>query len=161
VLADQAEHVKLGPGLDPLTQMGPLVSDEQVRRVTGYIRSGIEEGAEVVVGGKKGSDNGGYFVQPTVLTKTDPTMKVVREEIFGPVVCAEPITDEDLEAIAPEANNATYGLAAGVWGRDISKANKDAKRVRAGTVWVNCHNVFDASLPFKGLRSISWPSSIS
>jgi phenylacetaldehyde dehydrogenase len=108
-VADQAKHIKLGPGLDPLTQMGPLVSDEQFQRVTGYIRSGVEEGAEVVAGGKKGSDNGGYFVQPTVLTKTNPTMKVVREEIFGPVVCAQPITDEDLEAIAREANS-TRGL---------------------------------------------------
>jgi len=155
-VADQAEHIKLGPGLDPLTQMGPLVSAEQFRRVTGYIRSGVEEGAEVVVGGKTGSDNGGYFVQPTVLTKTSPTMKVVREEIFGPVVCAQPITDEDLEAIAREANNTTYGLAASVWSRDISKANKLAKRVRAGTVWVNCHNVFDASLPFGGYKQSGW-----
>jgi phenylacetaldehyde dehydrogenase len=155
-VADQAAHIKLGPGLDPLTQMGPLVSDEQFRRVTGYIRSGVEEGAEVVVGGKKGSDNGGYFVQPTVLTKTNPTMKVVREEIFGPVVCAQPITDEDLEAIAREANSTTYGLAASVWSRDISKANKLAKRVRAGTVWVNCHNVFDASLPFGGYKESGW-----
>jgi phenylacetaldehyde dehydrogenase len=155
-VADEAKNIKLGPGLDPLTQMGPLVSDEQFQRVTGYIRSGIEEGAEVVVGGKKGSDNGGYFVQPTVLTKTNPTMKVVREEIFGPVVCAQPITDQDLEAIAREANNTTYGLAASVWSRDISKANKLAKRVRAGTVWVNCHNVFDASLPFGGYKQSGW-----
>jgi phenylacetaldehyde dehydrogenase len=155
-IADQAKSIKLGPGLDPITQMGPLVSDEQFRRVTGYIRSGVEEGAEVVVGGKKGSDNGGYFVQPTVLTKTNPTMKVVREEIFGPVVCAQPITDEDLEAIAREANNTTYGLAASVWSRDISKANKLAKRVRAGTVWVNCHNVFDASLQFGGYKESGW-----
>ena len=155
-VADEAKRIKLGPGLDPVTQMGPLVSDEQFRRVTSYIRSGIEEGAEVVVGGKKGSDNGGYFVQPTVLTKTNPTMKVVREEIFGPVVCAQPITDEDLEAIAREANNTSYGLAASVWSRDISKANKLAKRVRAGTVWVNCHNVFDASLPFGGYKESGW-----
>jgi phenylacetaldehyde dehydrogenase len=155
-VADQAKSIKLGPGLDPITQMGPLVSDEQFQRVTGYIRSGVEEGAEVVVGGKKGSDNGGYFVQPTVLTKTTPTMKVVREEIFGPVVCAQPISDADLEAIAREANNTTYGLAASVWTRDISKANKLAKRVRAGTVWVNCHNVFDASLPFGGYKESGW-----
>jgi phenylacetaldehyde dehydrogenase len=155
-VADQAKSIKLGPGLDPITQMGPLVSDEQFRRVTGYIRSGVDEGAEVVVGGKKGSDNGGYFVQPTVLTKTNPTMKVVREEIFGPVVCAQPITDEDLEAIARDANSTTYGLAASVWSRDISKANKLAKRVRAGTVWVNCHNVFDASLPFGGYKESGW-----
>jgi phenylacetaldehyde dehydrogenase len=106
--------------------------------------------------GRRGSDNGGYFVQPTVLTKTNQNMKVVREEIFGPVVCEQPITDEDLETIAREANNTTYGLTASVWGRDLSKANKLAKRVRAGTVWVNWHNVFDASLPFGGYKQSGW-----
>jgi phenylacetaldehyde dehydrogenase len=136
--------------------MGPLVSDEQFKRVTGYISSGIEEGAEVVAGGKKGFDNGGYFVQPTVLINTKPDMKVVREEIFGPVVCAQPITDDDLDDIARQANSTTYGLAASVWTRDISKANKLAKRIRAGTVWINCHNVFDASLPFGGYKESGW-----
>jgi phenylacetaldehyde dehydrogenase len=155
-VADEARKIKLGPGLDPDTQMGPLVSDEQFQRVTGYIKSGIDEGAEVVVGGRKGSDNGGYFVEPTVITNTNPGMKVVREEIFGPVVCAAPITDADLEDIARAANNTTYGLAASVWTRDISKANKLAKRIRAGTVWINCHNVFDASLPFGGYKESGW-----
>src|ERR1700728_4092988 len=155
-VAEQAKNIKLGPGLDPNTQMGPLVSDEQFKRVTGYINSGIKEGAEIVTGGKKGSDNGGYFVQPTLITKTKPDMKVVREEIFGPVVCASPITDADLEDIARQANNTTYGLAASVWTRDISKANKIAKRIRAGTVWINCHNVFDASLPFGGYKESGW-----
>jgi phenylacetaldehyde dehydrogenase len=155
-VADQAKNIKLGPGLDPNTQMGPLVSDEQFKRVTSYINAGVKEGAEVVVGGKKGSDNGGYFVQPTVLSNTKPDMKVVREEIFGPVVCAAPITDADLEDIARRANETTYGLAASVWTRDISKANKLAKRIRAGTVWINCHNVFDASLPFGGYKESGW-----
>jgi phenylacetaldehyde dehydrogenase len=124
--------------------------------VTGYIASGIEEGAEVVAGGSKGLGNGGYFVEPTVLTNTKPDMKVVREEIFGPVVCAQPITDDDLDDIARQANSTTYGLAASVWTRDISKANKLAKRIRAGTVWINCHNVFDASLPFGGYKESGW-----
>jgi phenylacetaldehyde dehydrogenase len=155
-IADQAKSIKLGPGLDPDTQMGPLVSDEQFQRVTGYIRSGIEQGAEIVTGGKKGSENGGYFVQPTVITKTKAGMKVVDEEIFGPVVCAAPITDEDLEDIARQANKTNYGLAASIWTRDISKANKLAKRIRAGTVWINCHNVFDASLPFGGYKESGW-----
>jgi phenylacetaldehyde dehydrogenase len=110
----------------------------------------IEEGAEVVSGGKKGS------VQPTVLTNTKPEMKVVPKKYFGPVVCAEPITDDDLDDIAREANSTTYGLAASVWTRDISKANKLAKRIRAGTVWINCHNVFDASLPFGGYKESGW-----
>jgi phenylacetaldehyde dehydrogenase len=155
-VADQARSINVGPGLDPATQMGPLVSEEQFQRVTGYIKSGMDEGAEVVAGGHKAPDNGGYFVQPTVLTRTNPGMKVVREEIFGPVVCATPITDADLEAIAREANNTIYGLAASIWSRDISKANKLAKRIRAGTVWINCHNVFDAALPFGGYKESGW-----
>src|SRR5262249_50081314 len=97
-VADEAKKIKLGPGLDPSTQMGPLVSNEQFKRVTGFINSGVQDGAEVVTGGKKGSEDGGYFVQPTVITKTKPDMKVVREEIFGPVVCASPITDHCFRA---------------------------------------------------------------
>jgi phenylacetaldehyde dehydrogenase len=155
-VADQAKAIKVGPGLDPATQMGPLVSDEQYQRVTGYIKSGVEEGAEIVTGGKNGGQNAGYFVEPTLISKTDPKMKVVREEIFGTVVCASPITDADLEAIAKQANNTNYGLAASVWTRDISKANKLAKRIRAGSVWINCHNVYDASLPFGGYKESGW-----
>jgi phenylacetaldehyde dehydrogenase len=154
-VADLAKGIKLGRGLNPETQMGPLVSEEQFKRVTGYIASGIEE-AEVVAGGSKELGNGGYFVEPTVLTNTNPDMKVVREEIFGPVVCAQPITDDDLDDIARQANSTTYGLAASMWTRDISKANKLAKRIRAGTVWINCHNVFDASLPFGGYKESGW-----
>jgi phenylacetaldehyde dehydrogenase len=95
-------------------------------------------------------------VQLTLITNTNPEMKIVREEIFGPVVCASPITDADLEDIARQANSTSYGLAASVWTRDISKANKLAKRIRAGTVWINCHNVFDASLPFGGYKESGW-----
>jgi phenylacetaldehyde dehydrogenase len=155
-VSSAAKRIKLGSGLDPGTHMGPLVSDEQLRRVTSYIESGVEEGATIVAGGKKGSRNGGYFVEPTVLTNTRPTMKVVREEIFGPVVCAEPFDDSDLEAIGRRANDTIYGLAASIWTRDISKAHKLAGLIRAGTVWINCHNVFDASLPFGGYKQSGW-----
>jgi phenylacetaldehyde dehydrogenase len=155
-VAAQAKKIKLGPGLDPSTRMGPLVSDEQLRRVTGYIESGVREGAQIVTGGKTGDQSGGYFVEPTVFTNTQPTMKIVQEEIFGPVVCAERFDDADLERISRQANDTMYGLAASVWTKDISKAHKMAGLLRAGTVWLNCHNVFDPALPFGGYKQSGW-----
>ncbi len=155
-VAAAAKKIKVGPGLDPKTDMGPLVSEEQFQRVTGYMKAGVDEGAKVVTGGKKAGSNGGYFVEPTVLTNTNPNMKVVKEEIFGPVVCAEPFDDSDLERIAQTANNTSFGLAASVWTKDISKAHKLAGKIRSGTVWINCHNVFDASLPFGGYKQSGW-----
>jgi len=154
-VSDIASKIRIGSGLDPQTQMGPLVSEEQFQKVTGYIDSGLSEGAKAMAGGKKAADKG-YFVQPTVLTKTNPEMKVIREEIFGPVVCAIPYSDSDLDRIAKEANDTPYGLAASIWTRDISTANKMAKRIRSGTVWINCHNVFDAALPFGGYKQSGW-----
>jgi len=154
-VSDIASKIRVGAGLDPQTEMGPLVSEEQFQKVTGYIDSGLSEGARATAGGKKAAERG-YFVQPTVLTRTTPEMKVVKEEIFGPVVCAVPFTDTDLDRIAREANDTPYGLAASVWTRDISIANKMAKRIRSGTVWINCHNVFDAALPFGGYKQSGW-----
>jgi phenylacetaldehyde dehydrogenase len=156
-ICNVAESIKIGEGLDPETQMGPLVSQEQLTRVNGFIESGKQEGASIATGGGGGANgNGGYFITPTVITNVKPTMEVVREEIFGPVLVAEPFNDSDLDRIAKEANNTIYGLAASVWSRDISVANKMAKRLRAGTVWVNCHNVFDAALPFGGYKQSGW-----
>ena len=152
-VAEQAKKIKVGPGFEPDTNMGPLVSQEQLNRVCNYLESGFNEGAEAVVGGKK-KDGAGYFVEPTVLVKTNPNMKVVREEIFGPVVTASPFTD--LDKLVAEANNSEYGLAAGVWTRDISKAHRLANKLRAGTVWINCYNVFDAALPFGGYKQSGW-----
>jgi phenylacetaldehyde dehydrogenase len=151
-----AANIRVGNGLDPQTEMGPLVSQEQFERVSGYIDSGLRDGAKATAGGK-GSDGGkGYFVKPTVLTGTNADMQVRREEIFGPVVCATPFNDADIDRIAHEANDSIYGLAASVWTQNISTANKLAKRIRSGTVWINCHNVFDAALPFGGYKQSGW-----
>jgi phenylacetaldehyde dehydrogenase len=152
-VAEIAKSIKLGPGMDESTQMGPLVSDEQFRRVTGYLESGKEAGATAVTGGGRFGDKG-YFVEPTVITNTRPDMKIVREEIFGPVVVAAPF--QSLDEIAAAANDTDYGLGAGIWTRDISKAHALAKKLRAGTVWINCYNVFDASLPFGGYKQSGW-----
>jgi phenylacetaldehyde dehydrogenase len=152
-VAEIAKSIKLGSGLDPATQMGPLVSDEQFRRVTGFLESGKADGATALTGGGRFGDRG-YFVEPTVLTNTRPDMKVVREEIFGPVVVAEKFTS--LDEIAAAANDTPYGLGAGIWTRDISKAHALAKKIRAGTIWINCYNVFDASLPFGGYKQSGW-----
>ncbi|MCC6795992.1 MAG: aldehyde dehydrogenase family protein [Candidatus Hydrogenedentes bacterium] len=152
-VAEAARSIKVGEGFAPDTQMGPLVSEEQLNRVSGYLDAGFAEGAEAVCGGKRGSGTG-YFVEPTVLVKTNAKMKVVQEEIFGPVVTAMPF--KSAEDIAPIANDTVYGLAAGIWTSDISKAHRAAAQLRAGTVWINCYNVFDAALPFGGYKQSGW-----
>jgi len=152
-VSDAASKIKVGPGMNKDTEMGPLVSEEQFKRVTGYLEKGKAEGAEAVVGGNRKGDRG-YFVEPTVLVNTNPNMSVVREEIFGPVVTAMPF--DDIDEIAKEANDTNYGLAAGIWTNDLSKAHKLAARLRAGSIWINCYNVFDASLPFGGYKESGW-----
>jgi phenylacetaldehyde dehydrogenase len=152
-VADAASRIKVGPGNDPDSQMGPLISDEQFTKVLGYLQSGRTDGASVAIGGDRQGDRG-YFVKPTILTNTNPSMKVEREEIFGPVVCAIPF--DDPREILPAANDTNYGLAAGVFTRDISKAYRTVKRLRAGTVWVNTYHVFDAAMPFGGYKESGW-----
>jgi len=152
-VAEETKKFSIGPGIDPSTNMGPLVSKEQLDRVCGYLDSGMREGAKAVVGGRKLGDKG-YFVEPTVFVDVKPQMAIVREEIFGPVVTAIPFSDPD--EVAAFANNTNYGLAAAVWTRDISKAHRIAARLRAGTVWINCYNVFDSALPFGGYKQSGW-----
>ena len=152
-VAQLAEQIQVKPGFDPDSDMGPLVSEEQLNRVCGYLESGVREGAKAVTGGARHGDRG-YFVKPTVLVNTNDNMKVVREEIFGPVVTAIPFRDPN--EIVARANDTVYGLAAGVWSRDIKKANSVAAKLRAGTVWINCYNIFDPALPFGGYKQSGW-----
>lgn len=148
-----AKQIKVGPGLDPTTEMGPLVSHEQFTRVCGYIESGFAQGAQAIAGGRRAGEKG-YFVEPTVLVNTHQRMKVVQEEIFGPVVAAIPFKTTD--ELVPMANDTNYGLAAGIWTRDTTKAHALASLLRAGTVWINCYNIFDAALPFGGYKESGW-----
>jgi phenylacetaldehyde dehydrogenase len=153
-VAAAAKQIRLGPGLDPTTEMGPMVSELQQTRVCGYLDAGAKEGARAVVGGKR-REGAGYFVEPTVLVDTRADMKVVQEEIFGPVVTAMPFEQFDDELVQ-QANNSMYGLAAGIWTRDVSKAHGLAARLKAGSVWINCYNIFDAALPFGGYKQSGW-----
>jgi len=148
-VSQAAARIRLGPGLDPNTEMGPLVSKEQQERVLGYIDSGRQGGAKIVTGGEAPPGQG-YYVKPTVMANVRQDMTVVREEIFGPVLVAQRF--DDLDEIAALANDSPYGLGASIWGRDISAIHRLVPKVRAGTVWVNCHNFVDPAMPFGGYK---------
>jgi phenylacetaldehyde dehydrogenase len=152
-IAEQAKKIKVAPAFDPGSQMGPLISGEQFERVSGYLAAGIADGAAALAGGGRHGDKG-YFIEPTVLTNVSQDMTIVREEIFGPVLPA--MAFDDPREIAASANDTNYGLAAGVWTKDISKAIKTAALIRAGTVWVNTYHVYDAALPFGGYKESGW-----
>jgi aldehyde dehydrogenase (NAD+) len=129
--------------------MGAQVSEEQFTKILGYIDAGKSGGARLVTGGSRAKDKG-YFLQPTIFTGVKPEMKIAKEEIFGPVVSA--LTFHDIDEAIAEGNATNYGLAAAVWTRDISKAHRAARALKAGTIWVNTYNVFDAGVPFGGYK---------
>ena len=149
VLSTRAAKMVVGDPLDPKTRMGALVNEEQMNRVLGYIEKGKEEGAELVVGGERVGQEG-YFVSPTVFSGVTNEMTIAREEIFGPV--ASIISFSDLDEAAAIANDTPYGLASGVWTNDLKKAHTFARKIKAGTVWINTYNMTDNALPFGGYK---------
>ena len=154
-LLKTVEETRIGPGIDPVTQMGPLVSKTQMERVLGYIQTGSQEGARLLAGGGRAEGlDGGYFVRPTVFADVDATMRIAREEIFGPVVAAIPFKDE--EDLVTKANSTIYGLVAGLWTRDVARAHRVAHALKAGTVYVNCYHIVDAVTPWGGYKQSGW-----
>lgn len=152
-VAQAASKVKIGPGMDPSTELGPLISQEQFDKVTSYLRDGLADGARALTGGKRWGETG-FFVEPTVFVDVKPEFSVVREEIFGPVVAALPFSAEN--GVIAGANDSIYGLAAGIWTKDISKAHRTAKKLKAGSVWINQYNGFDTAMPFGGYKQSGW-----
>ena len=152
-IVDQAKSMKLGHGLDQTTQMGPLVSKKQADRVASYIAEGKKAGASVLVGGTQFGD-AGTFISPTVLTNVSEDMSVVKEEIFGPVLVATPY--DDLDSVVSWANDSAYGLAASIWTESLSHAHRLAARIRAGTIWINTHSMYDCTLPIGGMKQSGW-----
>ena len=144
-----AAKMRVGPGMDPLSQLGPLVSEKHLKRVSDYVRVGVRDGATLLAGGARQGDRG-WYMRPTVLTGAKADARVVQEEIFGPVVVATPF--DDVEEIAAIANATPYGLAASIWSNDLKRVNRLIPRIKAGTVWVNCHGLLDNALPFGGYK---------
>ncbi|QPC94279.1 aldehyde dehydrogenase [Mesorhizobium sp. INR15] len=152
-LAVYASGLRIGDGIDPATEIGPLISEKQLQRVASYLEAGTSEGATLVTGGARlteGALAAGNFVAPTVFSGVSDNMKIAREEIFGPVISALPF--DTLDEAVERANNTPYGLAAGVFTRDVTKAHQLSRKIRAGSVWVNTYHAIDPAVPFGGYK---------
>jgi aldehyde dehydrogenase (NAD+) len=152
-VAEFGSGLRVGNGLDPATQIGPLVSEQQFERVTSYLNIGKQEGARALAGGDRltqGSFAKGYFVPPTVFADVRDDMRIAQDEIFGPVLSAIPF--EDIDEVIRRGNATPFGLGSGVWTRDVSKAHRLAKAIRAGSVWINCYQAMDPAVPFGGYK---------
>jgi phenylacetaldehyde dehydrogenase len=155
-IAAKAQSLRIGPGLDPQTQLGPVISEQQRNRILGYIQSGREQGADVLIGGAAVPGEG-FFIQPTVLANTTHQMKVVREEIFGPVLSAATFSDDETVAdVVRRANDTVYGLSSTIWTKNIARAHQFARRIKAGNVRVNAAGGMDANMPFGGFKQSGW-----
>ncbi len=152
-IAAIAKSLKVGRGFDPTTQMGPLISERQRERVISLIQSAMGDGGQALSGGGR-LEGAGYFVQPTVLTGLRRGARILREEVFGPVIAVTPF--DDIDEVVELANDTVYGLAAAIWTRDIGRAHGLARRIRAGTVWLNCQRLLDYSMPFGGYKQSGW-----
>lgn len=152
------QGLRIGNGLDEGTALGPVVSAKQRDRVNGYIQTGVEEGAEIVSGGQP-IDGKGYFVSPTVFAGVNPDMRIVKEEIFGPVLVATPF--DDLDEIPTLANATNYGLGGGIYTTNVNTAHKLAARIDTGNVWINCYSMMDAAMPFGGFKESGWGRELS
>jgi phenylacetaldehyde dehydrogenase len=154
-IAQRARALRVAPGLSPEAEIGPVISARQRERVMAYIDSGRAEGAEVVAGGQAVQGEG-FFIQPTVLVNTRPDMKVVREEIFGPVLSTQLFDDDSLEQLAARGNDTDYGLSSSIWTRDLRTAHQMVRRLRAGNVRVNAAAALDFAMPFGGYKQSGW-----